>query len=275
MQTHVFSCPHCNDRLSAEHSDIGHFVECPSCQKEILITAVLLASGEASSGQNSATFPSEKLSKRWYLLLIPLALLAVGLVLHFSSKQQTLPDPPVATSTDTMAAADQGATDSSTLPEAFVISFAKSAEEALILATQVSALETSTRYRVYTAGHSMPTLVDRQDSAERTQQLADALFNGVSPRFNSINHLLLNALYSFRNPDRPITLAHLIIVGDLPAPIPTGNEGILTTESDLKLLPTSAQILFVESHNPGQLNVDLRKAYRKLGYSTRVHNYVF
>ena len=81
MQSLIFICPYCSGRLSADVTDIGHFVECPNCQKEFILKTELLTNGRLPSPGviPPPTSPNRRISIVSVLLLLLILGLAVTL----------------------------------------------------------------------------------------------------------------------------------------------------------------------------------------------------
>ncbi|MBU3679744.1 MAG: hypothetical protein FGM32_09090 [Candidatus Kapabacteria bacterium] len=270
MKTHVFSCPHCKVRLSAEDSDVGNYVECPSCQKELLISAALLADSHSATA-NPASHNSQKKHRLAALLILLLLALSIVYLL-----QPNASVPINGTSNDVLRSADTLATippdtiEAQGAQEAYIISFAKDKDDAMRLARALSNADSLTRYVVFRIGDTSPLSVQLSDPLQRAQDISVALHAGVAPQFNSVNFLLLSALYRFRGAEPATNVSRLIILGDLPAVVKSSGQAILTTKNDLALLPKSVEVLFIQSRSAGELNRYLRDAYKLMGYSTRV-----
>jgi hypothetical protein len=271
MKTHVFNCPQCTVRLSAEDSDVGHYVECPSCRKELLITEALLADNHSATSKPTSKSSQQK--RRLAALLILLLLLTLSIV-HFLRPNAGVPvsgtPKEVVHSADTQAPILPDTIEAQSADEAYIISFAKDEGDAMRLARALANADGSARYVVFRIGETSPLSVQVSDSLQRTRDISAALHAGVTPQFNSVNFLLLSALYRFREPEPVTNVSRLIILGDLPAAVNARGQSILTTKNDLALLPKSVEVLFIQSRLAGELNGYLRDAYKLMGYSTRV-----
>jgi hypothetical protein len=271
MKPHVFNCPHCKVRLSAEDSDVGHYVECPSCRKELLITEALLADNHSAT--RIPTSKSSQQKRRLAALLILLLLLTLSIV-HFLRPNASVPvrgtPKEVLHSADTQPPNPPDTIEAQNADEAYIISFAKDKDDAMRLARALSNADGSTRYVVFRIGDTSPISVQVSDPPQRAQEISAALHAGVTPQFNSVNFLLLSALYRFRGAQPATNVSRLIILGDLPAAVKSSGQAILTTKNDLALLPKSVEVLFIQSRSAGELNGYLRDAYKLMGYSTRV-----